>query len=202
MKRSQIRAGVVYGMQRQHGSGTGPVVFLEDAGARVWTERKFGGLAYTPSDEKPGRDRLYGDRGYAVVRPPYSANAAEALAALRAVDPAAELARFAAVPRNSREQGPASDLLEFDVLVSLGRVEGEYGEVIARHEAARRAAVERREAADRRSREQSARADDLAAGFKGLGMYAAKDHSALGGVRLAFSLDDAEQLLAALRAAR
>jgi hypothetical protein len=115
---ADIKAGVVYGVGRP-GEYPSAVVFLDD-GAGICGE-------------------VRGDRGYVVIRPAPSGESFEGkLAALRAVDPSAELARFRA------GRVPSDAGLEFGVLLLLDEVTGTYEEAIAAYRAEGAAANVRR----------------------------------------------------------
>lgn len=111
MNYADIKAGVVYGVRRP-GEYPYPVVFLDD-GAETYGEAR-------------------GDRGYVVLRPTPSMDSLEGkLAAMRAVDPSAELARFRA------GLAPSDAGLEFGVLLLLDEVRGAYEEAITAYYAER-----------------------------------------------------------------
>lgn len=201
MKRNEIKAGVVYGAERTFGNPD-PVVFLQDgASATVWQENNYGELAFEPAStgQRPGKDSLYGPRGYAIVRARRGAGKSDAdvLGALRELDLVAELARFRAKPRCDDNGGPASPHLEFGVLVNLTKVKGTYAGMVAGYEAQREQADRAREDSDRRFREENERGKAIVAGLAELGIKArAWPDTGRHAVRL--ELDEAEKLIGML----
>jgi hypothetical protein len=202
MRRGEIRAGVVYGVRQSFG-GLSPVVFLEDGAAHVWQDNEFGDLAYERTDRRPGKDSLYGDRGYAVLVPDRGilGSGYDALAALREVDPAAELARFEARARRHGDvddDGPSSPSLRFGVLMTLGLVIGPFDEADAEHQAQRERRAAERDDADQRSKEQGVRASVIVAELATLGIQATSTWD-YGRHVIQLGLDEADSLILMFR---
>ena len=203
MKRAEIKAGAVYGIERF--GDPNPVVFLEDAGATIWQRNPYSRTAFEPArtGERPGKDGIYGSRGYAVIRPADGLDGKwdEALAALEAVDPAAEMARFRVQPRRDAEYQPGGGLLTFDVITSLSKVAGLYDEAIAARRADRDAA-DRRIVRDREvAAEQHNRGAAAVAGLADLGIKA-QSWPDVGRYTVRLDLVEAEKLLGMLKRAR
>jgi hypothetical protein len=192
VKRTDIRAGVVYAVKASYGPPS-PIVFLEDGAAGLYrrpsrSERGFVQVAedkYTKAKRGTGWSGV--TCGYAAVIQSWTGrnagNDEGSLAALCEIDAAAELERFRA------GEGPASDLLQFDLITSLARIVP-WGEAVAEHEAQRSAERKRRAEQDARSSRQRA----VLEGLRRVGFAAsAREQGAVG-----LSLEDAERLLATL----
>lgn len=196
MKRTDIRAGVVYAIKSSYGPPS-PIIFLEDGAAGLYARGSYGRSEVRKLEEtkttKAKRGSGFSDatRGYAAVAANGGAGApaAELVAAMKALDPTAELARFVA------DERPSSEILRFVIEPSLNQIAGLYAEELAAYEAQREAEL----AADRRKRaEQDAktsRASDLIEGFSAYGIRA---RGAFEG-KVELSLDEADKLLALLR---
>lgn len=201
MKRTDIKAGVVYAKQASAYGRPDPIVFLEDGAVTVYRANEYGDMAYTALENaKPRRDAVYGPAGYAVVVPNWKASTGDTLTAMRAIDPAAELPHFQSQKRaESGQYVPGNGDLRFGVLVNLGKVTGEYDAMVAAYEAQVTAERQRRVQADAVAKRARERATALRAAFDSLGFRAGCGASHGEGV--SFSLDVAERLLAALRPA-
>ena len=132
MKRTDIRAGVVYAVKSSYGPPS-PIVFLEDGARGIYSRSPYGRGAPVERDPKrykPKRGRGWEgtDCGYAAIRGG-SAREGEAAELLRSVDLPAELARFLA------DKMPTADGLSFEIVTGLGKIDGLYDEELAAYEA-------------------------------------------------------------------
>jgi len=191
MKRTDIKAGVIYASKSSYGP-PGIVVFLEDGAAGLY-ERQRHGEGIRKVDEKYSKAKRGSGwsettKGYAAIVP-RGVTPAEALGLLSAIDPARELERFRAT------EHPSAEGLEFDIRYTLTDISGLYAE--------EKAAYDAREAADRAARQRKQEADRAASArrrsiVEALNAYGigARDN-AVGKVEL--SLDEAEKLLDKVR---
>jgi hypothetical protein len=184
MKRKDIKAGVVYAL-KAHGSPK-PVVFLEDGAATLWEKMRHGG-GYRELSESLYKPRVgHGwdgtDRGFAII-----SGDAEALAG---IDAAAEFARFRAGER------PTDTELRFSLVTVLGQVIGPYGEAVAAYEQEQ---AQQREEMRRRHREIDAALLRLRAITEAFGEFGIRAGSG-GSDRVSISIEDAERVIALLRA--
>lgn len=196
MKRTDIRAGVVYAVKSSYGPPI-PIVFLEDGAAGLYGRGNYGRGAPRKLEEsktmKAKRGRGFSDstRGYAAIARNGGAGAsnAEAAAAMKALDPAAELARFIA------DEQPSSEILHFRIEPSLNQITGLYDEELAAYEAQREAG----RAADRRRQQEKAALAERAGGLQeSLSAYGIRVRRATDGT-FELSLDEAGKILALLR---
>jgi hypothetical protein len=215
VKRSDIKAGVVYAVHSSYGSPS-PVVFLQDAAAGLF-QRQRGGLIKDYTGQKwakahQGRGWSSYSMGYAAVKPSRAGSFnvesggmshQARIQALHGLDTAAELQLF------KEGKDPSVAGVEFEIVSSLGKIRGEYeAESIAYDaaQAAERLSRERKDAASqaRRDRTQAAaNALAKAAGawadeeeFSDLARFSAGLTDRPG--RIAMSVEDAERLAALL----
>jgi hypothetical protein len=201
MKRSDIKAGVVYAVKSAYGP-PGPIVFLEDGAAGLYQRDHYSSKVKQLAESKfskAGRGGAFeSGRGYAAVVRDYAAPGpgvkADPLPAMRALDCAAELERFRAGER------PSAAGLRFEIVTSLNQVAGLYDEELAAYEARReaeRAANRRKQAENKAARD---RADAILDRLNALGV----DGEAVSKGRepwshICISVADAEKFLALLR---
>ena len=194
MKRTDIRAGVVYAVKSGYGPPS-PIVFLEDGAAGLYSRGDYGRGAPAERDPriwKAQRGSGYGtsDCGYAaMIRSGASGLMYEdAAAAMAAADPGAELARFLA------DERPSGEGLMFSIVTSLGQISGLYDEELAAYNAAKEAerARERRLSEERAA--ESARRLGLVEALSAYGIRA-RDNSA---GKIELSPDEADKLIALL----
>ena len=192
MKRTDIKAGVIYASKNSYGP-PGIVVFLEDGAAGLY-ERQRHGKGIRKVDEnkwtkaKRGSGWSETTKGYAAIAGHWDAKG-EVLGLLSAIDPARELERFLA------GEHPSVEGLEFDIRYTLTDISGLYAEEKAAYdakEAAEQAARRRKAEADRAA---SARRRSITEALSAYGI-GARDNAA-GKVEL--SLDEAEKLLDKIR---
>lgn len=193
MKRTDIRAGVVYAVKSSYGPPS-PIVFLEDGARGLYSRGDYGRGAPAERDPriwKAQRGSGYGKSacGYAAIRPG-SARDSDAAEELGAIDPAAELARFLA------DQQPAAEGLSFEIVTSLGQISGLYAEELAAYEGMR-AAERRRQAENRTARDRADSITDQLSAFGVDGEAVSKDRSHWS--HICISVADAEKLIALLR---
>lgn len=129
MKRTDIKAGVVYAVHSSYGSPK-PVVFLQDGAAGLFQHQRGGGAPRDVTGSrgvKAGKGSFYapGGTGYAAVVPSRFGDFAEMpykerVQALYSLDIAAELARF----KDGKE--PLGSGMQFEIITSLTKVRGEY----------------------------------------------------------------------------
>ena len=192
MKRTDIKAGVVYAIRNSYGP-PGIVVFLEDGAAGLYSRERHGNRIRQETENKytkAKRGSGWGEttRGYAAVTARRDAKR-EAVSLLSTIDPARELERFRA------GEHPSVEGLEFDIRYTLADVSGLYAEEQAAYdakEAAERAARLRKQEADRAA---SARRRGIVEALNAYGI-GARDNAA---GKVEFSLDEADKLLALLR---
>jgi hypothetical protein len=197
MKRTDIRAGVVYAIKGSYGAPR-PIVFLEDGAARLYGKGSYGRGGIRKLDEskytkaKKGTGFSESDRGYAAIKVAWSSeiSAAETAELMRAVDPAAELARFLA------DERPSAEGLGFDIVTSLSQIGGLYDEELAEYNA--RIAAKR--AAERHlTDERTALAARVGAVVESLSAYGIRAKGAWEGKQVELSVDEAEKLITMLR---
>lgn len=181
MKRTNIRAGVVYAIKSSYGPPV-PVVFLEDGAATVY-DKPIGATGYRAHPEgtkaRAGRGWSESSLGYATVGKYWDVRLSDALPDLH-LKTASELKSF-------RDGGkPASSRLEFRLLTSLSRVVP-WDEAVAEYEARTAHDRQRMKAAD----QMQIRRNTAIAALAGLGITAAPGDP--GTVML--TLDEAEKVL-------
>ena len=192
MKRTDIKAGVIYASRSSYGP-PGIVVFLEDGAAGLY-ERQRHGKGIRKVDEnkwtkaKRGSGWSETTKGYAAIAGHWDAKG-EVLGLLSAIDPARELERFLA------GEHPSVEGLEFDIRYTLTDISGLYAE--------EKAAYDAKEAAEQAARRRKAEADRAASArrrgiVEALSTYGitAKDNAA---GKIELSLDEAEKLLDKVR---
>lgn len=196
MKRTDIRAGVVYAVKSSYGPPS-PIVFLEDGAAGLYGRGGYGRGEIRKLEEnsytKAKRGSGFSDsaRGYAALKASWQREFSNADAAqqMSAADPAAELARFLA------DEKPSAPALEFEIVTSLSQINGLYNEELAAYEAQQQGEREAR----RRHAEQKAAAAERAVSLKeslsayGIRVTMATDEGFF------LKLDEADKLLALLR---
>ena len=198
MKRTDIRAGVVYAVKSSYGPPS-PIMFLEDGAAGIYSRGNFGRGAprKLPADykAKAGRGLSDSGRGYAAIRRNSVGDLTtdEAVERLGAIDPAAELARFLA------DESPAVDGLRFEIVTSLGQITGLYAEAVTQYEAERKAERERRDQREAALATAWQRAASIRDGLAELGIRSTVVSADYGG-SISLSLDEAEKLFALLAA--
>jgi len=119
MRRSAIKAGVVYGMIPRHQRRPVPVVFLQDGGDADLYTWQAAGLAKAPDQGRPAASADGRSRGLTSPRP-------DDLAGL---DCTAELARAAA-----GAAAPSREPLEWMLVTSLARVTAPWPDAVAAYE--------------------------------------------------------------------
>ena len=195
MKRTDIKAGVIYASKNSYGP-PGIVVFLEDGAAGLY-ERQRHGKGIRKVDEnkwtkaKRGSGWSETTKGYAAIAGHWDAKG-EVLGLLSAIDPARELERFLA------GEHPSVEGLEFDIRYTLTDISGLYAEEKAAYDAA--------QAAERAARTRKAEAD-RAASARRLGVIQAlSDYGINAGSNekgnITLSPDEAEKLLALIVTAK
>ena len=198
MKRSSIKAGVVYAIKSSYGPPS-PIVFLEDGAAGLYGRSNYGRGPIRKFDEnkhtkaKKGHGLSDSDRGYVAMKVSWALGISNAGAAerMRAIDPEAGLARFLAGESSS------IDGVGFDIVTSLGQIDGLYAEELAAYSARLDA---ERSAGQRKADEQAARAARIAAVIEALSAYGIRAKGAWKGEQVELSVDEAEKLAALLRA--
>ena len=197
MKRTSIKAGVVYAIKTRYGSPS-PIVFLEDGAAGLYGRGNYGRDPYRKLDEnsytkaKRGTGFSESSRGYAAIKVSWSGDLKDADAAeqMRAIDPEAELARFLA------DESPSVSGLAFELVTGLSQIDGLYDEELAAYNAR----MEAERAADRRKRNESAaRTNRITAVIEALSAYGIRAKGAWEGKQVELSVDEAEKLLDLLR---
>lgn len=189
MKRTDIRAGVVYAVKASY-SRPSPVVFLEDSAAGLYQRGSRGDSGFTQVTESAYTKAKRGTGwngvtyGYAAVVPA-DRYVNDALSVLRGIEATAEIERFRTTGK------PSSGHLRFDLITSLTRI-APWDEAIAEYEAAEAADRKRREDADARRRRAS---KALKAFRERCGITGEFD---CGGAVITFDIEDAERLLALL----
>ena len=194
MKRTDIKAGVIYASKSSYGP-PGIVVFLEDGAAGLYERQRHGpGVREVEENKYTKAKRGSGwsetTKGYAAIATRWDAKG-DALALLGAIDPARELERFKA------GEHPSVEGLEFDIRYTLTDISGLYAEEKAAYdakEAAEQAARRRKAEADRAA---SARRRSITEALSAYGITA-KDNAA---GKIELSLDEAEKLLDKVREA-
>lgn len=200
MKRKDIKAGVIYAVKNSYGPPS-PIVFLEDGAATLFeSQRHVSGLyrALPASDYyKAGSGNwARSSRGYAAVTGNGLCTATEVLAAMREIDPAAELARFQGPKDECR---PASKALSFHLVTTLSRIGGPYDEELAAYETAEQAKRERDEKDRAARRAVRRRADDVRERLgERAGIRSDYVQNAYGKPGVWISLEDAGRLLSLL----
>ena len=192
MKRTDIKAGVIYASRSSYGP-PGIVVFLEDGAAGLYERQRHGpGVREVEENKytkaKRGSEWSETTKGYAAIATRRDAEG-DALALLGAIDPARELERFKA------GEHPSVEGLEFDIRYTLTDISGLYAE--------EKAAYDAKEAAEQAARRRKAEADRAASArrrgiVEALSTYGitAKDNAA---GKIELSLDEAEKLLDKVR---
>jgi hypothetical protein len=197
MKRTSIKAGVVYAVRSSYGAPA-PIVFLEDGAAGLYGRGNYGRGPYRKlaesSHTKAGRGKGFSesDHGYAVMERSKVGDASDAEAAeqMRAASPEAELARFLA------DESPSADGLRFAIVTSLSQIGGPYDEELAAYSAR----VEAEKAAERRKSDaRTVLAERITAAIEGLSAYGIRATGAWAAEQVELSVDEAEKLLALLR---
>ena len=192
MKRTDIKAGVIYASKNSYGP-PGIVVFLEDGAAGLYERQRYGGGIRKVDENKwtkakRGSGWSETTKGYAAIAGHWDAKG-EVLGLLSAIDPARELERFLA------GEHPSVEGLEFDIRYTLTDISGLYAE--------EKAAYDAKEAAEQAARRRKAEADRAASArrrgiVEALSTYGitAKDNAA---GKIELSLDEAEKLLDKVR---
>ena len=197
MKRTSIKAGVVYAVKSTCGSPT-PIVFLEDGAAGLYGRGNYGRDPYRKFTEdeytkaKRGSGFSESSLGYAAIKTGWNRNASmpDAAEQMRGIDPATELARFLA------DEKPSTDGLEFEIVTGLGQIDGLYDEELAAYNAR----MEAERAAERRkSDERSAISARVGAVVEALSAYGIRAGGAWKGAQVELPVNEAEKLLAILR---
>ena len=192
MKRTDIKAGVIYASKNSYGP-PGIVVFLEDGAAGLYERqrhgkgiRKVGENKWTKAKRGSGWSET--TKGYAAIAGHWDAMG-EVLGLLSAIDPARDLERCLA------GEHPSVEGLEFDIRYTLTDISGLYAE--------EKAAYDAKEAAEQAARRRKAEADRAASArrrgiVEALSTYGitAKDNAA---GKIELSLDEAEKLLDKVR---
>jgi hypothetical protein len=198
MKRTDIRAGVVYAIKSSYGAPA-PIVFLEDGAAGLYGRGNYGRGAPRKLDEdkytkaRAGKGFSDSDRGYAAIearRPREITDAAAALL-MSEINPQAEMSRFLA------DERPSEEGLRFVIVTSLTQIGGLYDEELAAYEARKEA---ERAADQRKSDERGARIARIKAAIEALSAYGIRATGAWGEGQVELSPDEAEKLLALLAA--
>jgi hypothetical protein len=197
VKRTDIRAGVIYAVKSSYGAPS-PIVFLEDGAAGLWTRERYHAEHIRPATYPGAKARAPKSFdppiGYAAVIKSWGdATPADVLEALSTLDPATELERFRTGAR------PHSEALGFTILTTLGQIAGPYDEALAEYEAARKSQREREEEATalqqaRRKRVKDARATLAAA----TGISSGYVQDSYGHDGIFITIEDTERLLALL----
>ena len=194
MKRTDIKAGVIYASKSSYGP-PGIVVFLEDGAAGLYERQRHGaGILKVAENKYTKAQRGSGwstaTRGYAAIVA-RGVTPAEALGLLSTIDPARELEHFKAAGH------PSVEGLEFGIRYTLTDISGLYADEKAAYdakEAAEQAARRRKAEADRAA---SARRRSIAEALSTYGITA-KDNAA---GKIELSLDEAEKVLGKIRLA-
>jgi hypothetical protein len=197
MKRTDIKAGVVYATKSSYGAPA-PIVFLEDGAAGLYVRGNYGRGPYRKLAEDKNTKAKgasgYSDsgRGYAAIKISAGGdlNYAEAAERMSTIDPVVELARFLASER------PSAEGLGFDIVTSLSQIGGLYAEEKAAYDsmkAAEQEAGQRRREADRAA---SVRRWNIVDALNALGIGARGNSAG----KIELSLDEAEKLLTLLAA--
>lgn len=185
MKRTDIKAGVIYAIKGSYGP-PGPVVFLEDQAATVYERIKHGtGYKALPATYKAqaGSGWSTPSRGYAVVRgdKPYTAGQrTEALAAMTGIDTTAELAAFRAGKGTDSGLSPG-------ILTSLSKVVP-WDDAVAEYDARQAADGKRIAEADAMTQRRA----EVIAAFAAIGITVAS-YAGPGLVQL--NLDEADKIM-------
>ena len=201
MKRTDIKAGVVYAIKSSYGPPS-PIVFLEDGAAGLYGRSNYGQGPIRKLEEnkhtkaKAGRaGRGFSDsaRGYAAINTSWSSKVslADMIGQIRSASPDAELARFLAGKQ------PSVEGAGFEIVTSLGQIDGLYAEELAAYNAR----IEAEHAASRRKAdEQTALAERIGTAVEGLSAYGIRAKGAWKSEQVELSADEAEKLVALLRA--
>ena len=188
MKRTSIKAGIVYASKSDHGSPS-PVMFLEDGAAGIYSRQRGGSIRQQTetSYTKAHRGRGWSDEsiGYAAVVQDWITPGTKPALLPWALDPAAELERFRAGGK------PSVPGLKFDIITSLGKI-GPWGAAVAEHEA--RLAAKRE--AEQKAEAGRVRAKAAHDGLRALGISARLSFSTH---RIELDIWEAEKLLDMLR---
>lgn len=194
MQRKDIKAGVIYAVKSSYGQPH-PVLFLEDGAAGLYTHERYHYERRRPAYEGAkaraarGFDPVF---GYAAVEPADGGHDRDdrdaVLAAMREVDPVAELERFKA------GRNPASEILQFAIISNLGKI-APWDDVLAERELQRQRDRKRTEEANARMARTRAAIDGLRQ--HGIAGTRILDYGA-GGEGVLIGIADAERLLAML----
>lgn len=188
MKRTDIRAGVVYAIKHDRGAPS-PVMFLEDRAAGIYSRQRGGGIRQRAEDSRTKAHRGHGFSdetiGYAAVVQDWTTPGTSPAQPPWNLDPAAELEQF-------RGGGsPSAQGLRFDLITSLGKV-APWDETVAEDEARRAAGQAAREKSDaHRARVQAAR--------DGLAEFGIDAGYSFGNAKIELAVWEVEKLLALLR---
>ena len=190
MKRTSIKAGVVYAVKPGSDYGTpSPVLFLEDRAAGIYSRKRDGGVhqheetSYTKAHKGSGWNDT--SIGYAAVVQDWVTSGTDPAPLPWSLDAAAELARFRAGDK------PSVAGLRFDIITSLGKI-APWDATVA-EQAAREAAREadRAKVAENRDRTEAARE-----GLRALGIDTGYSFST---AKIELPVWEVEKLLAMLR---
>lgn len=179
MKRTDIKAGVVYAVNSAYGSPT-PIVFLQDGASGLFQRERGGGYRESGATKASTRYGYSGrGTGYAAIRPSRSGSFVELpfqarVEALYQLDAAAELERF----RAGLE--PLTAGAQFEVVTSLNKVRGEYKETKAAYEKAENDAQAARAARDMALQKSRDRTRSAAKALtEAAGLWASEGHEGL-----------------------
>lgn len=194
MKRTDIKAGVVYAIKSSYGAPS-PIVFLEDGAASLYQRDPYGkqGIRKLTEDKHTKAKRGSGwsetTRGYAAITARWDPKR-DALSLLAAIDPASELARFVA------SESPSVEGLEFSIHYTLSDITGLYADEKAAYDARQEAERAARSRKDEAERAASARRRDITEALSAYGIEARGNERG----RIELSPDEADKLVALLRA--
>jgi hypothetical protein len=189
MKRTDIRAGVVYAVKSSYGSPA-PVMFLEDRAAGLYSRAQAGGIRQHEenSHTKARRGQGFGSYniGYVILKQDWMSAGTEPLPLPWQVDPDAELERFRAGEK------PSVKGLTFDIITSVAKI-APWDATVAVAEAREAAETEARAKADAGRAKARAACDALLA----LGVNA---KLSFGSHKIELDIWEAEKLIALLAA--
>lgn len=194
MKRTDIKAGVVYAVRSSYGPPTA-IVFLEDGAAGLYQREPYGksGIRKLTEDKfnKAKRGSGWSDttKGYAAITARWDGKR-DTLGLLAAIDPANELARFVA------SESPSVEGLEFSIHYTLSDISGLYADERAAYDARQEAERDARSRKDEAERAASARRRDTSESLSAYGIEARGNDKG----RIELSLDEADKLVTLLRA--
>jgi hypothetical protein len=188
MKRTDIRAGVVYAVKNDRGAPS-PIMFLEDRAAGIYSRQRGGGIRQEQENSYTKAHRASGwsgnSIGYATVVMDWMTAGTNPAPLPWNIDPATELERFRA------GEPPSVPGLRFDITTSLAKIV-RWDEAEAENEA--RQAAEREAAA--KSAEARARLDAAREGLRALGIDTGYSFASY---KIELPVWEVEKLLAMLR---